>query len=116
MQENFVRLLTEFIEFIKTTIDGIKLYLLAHPVEVSAVVVVLIVGLILLLYLPKILLMIYKDIIQLSIILLRWVVIMVIISSLIWLIASFYPSCQLLNQHLGTSLKCEKIENANKVK
>ncbi|WP_353571090.1 hypothetical protein [Candidatus Albibeggiatoa sp. nov. BB20] len=107
MQEDFTQALTQVIELIKGVVDGLKNYLLGHPIEVFIVICILIASVVLFYYLPKILAALYKDLVQLFIILVRWAVFSIIIVFSIWTIASFSTTCGLINEHLGTKLKCE---------
>jgi hypothetical protein len=110
LQENLTQKLTQIIEFIRGIVDSVKIYLLGHPVEVGVIIGILVVAIILLYYLPKILAALYKDLKQLFIIFARWAVFAIIIIFMIWIVASFPTTCALINQHLGTELKCETLK------
>ncbi|MEK7989820.1 MAG: hypothetical protein VSS52_002340 [Thiotrichaceae bacterium] len=107
MQEDLTQGLTQAIEFIKGVVDSIKLYLLGHPIEVAIIIAILITSIVLFYYLPKILAALYKDLVQLLMILIKWAVFGIIIIFTIWIVASFSTTCDLINEHLGTRLKCE---------
>lgn len=107
MQQDFPQMLTTIIEFIKNTIDSLKLYLLGHPTEVFLIVCALIAGVILIYYLPKIVAQLYKDLMQLLWILTKWSIVIIILLFAIWTIVSFPSTCKFINEHLHTDIDCK---------
>ena len=108
MQADLTQVLTDVIEFIKRIVDELQIYLLNRPTEVFLIVCAAVALFILFRYLPQILAALYKDLIQLFKILLKWSVFGVIFIFAIWTIASFSTTCGFINQHLGTKLNCTK--------
>ncbi|MCV6638088.1 hypothetical protein [Candidatus Albibeggiatoa sp. nov. NOAA] len=108
MQQDFTQALTYFIELIREAVNALKSYLLNHPLEVFIIICAMVVGFILFYYLPKILAALYKDLIQLFKILMRWAVVGIIVIFSIWIVSTFPTTCGLINQHLGTNLECNK--------